>query len=93
MFGDLSLPKTTYLKHWVARAACLIALPFSVYVASFALHFAILQNSGPGDAQMSSLFQAGLNFNDFRKNPLCKFGYLCSTVNNNAKKPLCFTNR
>lgn len=73
MFGDLSLPKTTYIKHWVARAACLIALPFSVYVASFALHFAILRNSGPGDAQMSSLFQAGLNGNDFRSNPLCKF--------------------
>ncbi|KAF9323241.1 Protein O-mannosyltransferase 2 [Podila minutissima] len=70
LFGDLSLPKTTYLKHWIARAACLIALPFAVYVASFALHFAILRNSGPGDAQMSSLFQAGLNGNEFRKNPL-----------------------
>ncbi|KAF9541642.1 Protein O-mannosyltransferase 2 [Mortierella hygrophila] len=70
LFGDLSIPKTTYIKHWVARAACLIALPFSVYVASFALHFAILRNSGPGDAQMSSLFQAGLNGNDFRSNPL-----------------------
>ncbi|CAO3570638.1 unnamed protein product [Mortierella alpina] len=70
LFGDLTLPKTTYIKHWVARAACLIALPFSVYVASFAIHFAILRNSGPGDAQMSSLFQAGLNGNDFRNNPL-----------------------
>jgi len=54
----------------VARAACLIALPFAVYVASFALHFAILRNSGPGDAQMSSLFQAGLYGNDFKNNPL-----------------------
>ncbi|KAF8961463.1 Protein O-mannosyltransferase 2 [Entomortierella lignicola] len=70
LFGDLSLPKTTYIKHWVARAACLIALPFSVYVASFALHFAILRNSGSGDAQMSSLFQAGLNGNQFSSNPL-----------------------
>ncbi|KAG0053551.1 Protein O-mannosyltransferase 2 [Gryganskiella cystojenkinii] len=70
LFGDLSLPKTVYLKHWVARAACLIALPFAVYVASFALHFAILRNSGSGDAQMSSLFQAGLNGNDFKDNPL-----------------------
>ncbi|KAF9581280.1 Protein O-mannosyltransferase 2 [Lunasporangiospora selenospora] len=70
LFGDLSIPKSTYVKHWVARAACLIALPFAVYVSSFALHFAILQNSGPGDAQMSSLFQAGLNGNDFYTNPL-----------------------
>ncbi|KAG0202701.1 Protein O-mannosyltransferase 2 [Mortierella sp. GBA30] len=70
LFGDLSLPKTTYVKHWIARAACLIALPFAVYVASFAIHFAILRNSGPGDAQMSSLFQAGLNGNEFRNNPL-----------------------
>ncbi|KAG0312777.1 Protein O-mannosyltransferase 2 [Dissophora globulifera] len=70
LFGDLSMPKTTYLKHWIARAACLIALPFSVYVASFAIHFAILQNSGSGDAQMSSLFQAGLRGNQFMSNPL-----------------------
>ncbi|KAF9090549.1 Protein O-mannosyltransferase 2 [Mortierella sp. AM989] len=70
LFGDLNMPKTTYIKHWVARAACLIALPFSVYVATFALHFAILRNSGSGDAQMSSLFQAGLNGNQFSSNPL-----------------------
>ncbi|KAG0362241.1 Protein O-mannosyltransferase 2 [Gamsiella multidivaricata] len=70
LFGDLNMPKPTYIKHWVARAACLIALPFSVYVASFALHFAILRNSGTGDAQMSSLFQAGLRGNQFTSNPL-----------------------
>ncbi|KAF9195111.1 Protein O-mannosyltransferase 2 [Haplosporangium sp. Z 11] len=82
LFGDLSLPKTTYIKHWIARAACLIALPFSIYVASFAIHFAILRNSGPGDAQMSSLFQAGLNGNDFRNNPLeVAFGSMVSIKN------------
>lgn len=37
---------------------------------SFSIHFSILTNSGPGDAQMSSLFQAGLNGNDFSENPL-----------------------
>lgn len=37
---------------------------------SFVLHFAILVNSGPGDAQMSSLFQAGLYGNNFDDNPL-----------------------
>ena len=41
-----------------------------VYMASFKLHFMILNHSGPGDAQMSSLFQAHLVGNDFHKNPL-----------------------
>jgi len=37
---------------------------------SFAIHFTILTHSGPGDAQMSSLFQAGLIGNNFAENPL-----------------------
>lgn len=34
------------------------------------MHFLILRNSGPGDSQMSSLFQANLYGNDFAQNPL-----------------------
>jgi dolichyl-phosphate-mannose--protein O-mannosyl transferase len=37
---------------------------------SFKLHFMILNRSGPGDAQMSSLFQAHLRGNDFAQSPL-----------------------
>lgn len=59
-----------YLKHWIARGLCLILLPLIVYMISFKLHFLILNQSGPGDAQMSSLFQANLEGNDFAKNPL-----------------------
>ncbi|PKK76569.1 PMT-domain-containing protein [Rhizophagus irregularis] len=69
-FGDLSIPKSIYLKHWIARIICLIILPILIYMLSFSIHFSILTNSGPGDAQMSSLFQAGLNGNDFSENPL-----------------------
>jgi dolichyl-phosphate-mannose-protein mannosyltransferase len=60
----------TYLKHWIARGVCLILIPFCVYALSFKLHFMILNRSGPGDAQMSSLFQAHLKGNNFAESPL-----------------------
>jgi dolichyl-phosphate-mannose--protein O-mannosyl transferase len=57
-------------KHWVARVVCLIVLPFLVFMATFKIHFIILNETGPGDAQMSSLFQANLQGSEFQKNPL-----------------------
>lgn len=45
----------------------LIIIPALVYMFSFYLHFLILENSGPGDAQMSSLFQANLRGTDVGK--------------------------
>ncbi|RXK40898.1 dolichyl-phosphate-mannose-protein mannosyltransferase [Tremella mesenterica] len=69
-FGDLSMPLSTYIRHWVARIGCLMVLPFVVYAACFKIHFLILNRSGPGDAQMSSLFQAHLKGIDFSESPL-----------------------
>jgi dolichyl-phosphate-mannose-protein mannosyltransferase len=69
-FGDLKMSWRDQARHWGARIACLIVLPILVYMASFKIHFMILNQSGPGDAQMSSLFQANLEGNDFARNPL-----------------------
>ncbi len=49
-----------FLKHLRERATYLIALPFTLYLAMFYIHFLILCNSGPGDAFMSTEFQTGL---------------------------------
>jgi len=55
------------VQHLVARVIGLIVIPILVYMLSFYLHFLILENSGPGDAQMSSLFQANLKGTDVGK--------------------------
>ena len=58
------------IKHFLARALCLIVLPVSIYVGCFYLHFTILNESGPGDANMSSLFQARLQGSKLLSNPV-----------------------
>ncbi|KAF5347361.1 hypothetical protein D9756_009876 [Leucocoprinus leucothites] len=69
-FGDTRLTVHEQAKHWGARVLCLIIVPILVFMASFKLHFMVLNHSGPGDTQMSSLFQANLIGNDFAQNPL-----------------------
>lgn len=59
-FGNLKMPKTELASHLAVRVVGLIIIPLLVYMFSFYLHFTILNTSGPGDAQMSSLFQANL---------------------------------
>ncbi|KAJ7074018.1 glycosyltransferase family 39 protein [Mycena amicta] len=68
-FGDLKMPVHTQIKHWVARVLCLIVIPILVFMASFKIHFLVLNESGPGDSQMSSLFQANLQGSEFAKYP------------------------
>lgn len=69
-FGDLKMPVRTYLRHWCARILALIVVPLAIYMLSFKLHFAILYKTGPGDAQMSSLFQSNLQGSELSEYPL-----------------------
>lgn len=57
LLGDLRVSPRLWLKHFLARALCLIAIPITFYMSMFVIHFAILQNSGDGDGFMSSAFQ------------------------------------
>jgi len=50
-----------YVKHFLARAFCLIGVPIAFYMLMFAIHFVCLVNPGEGDGFMSSEFQATLN--------------------------------
>ena len=51
------------VKHFLARAACLIALPVVLYMAIFAVHLRVLYLTGPGDGFFSSAFQTHLQGN------------------------------
>ncbi|TEA38099.1 hypothetical protein DBR06_SOUSAS5810037 [Sousa chinensis] len=64
LFGDLSLSMVTVGKHLTARILCLIVLPLALYTATYAVHFMVLNKSGPGDGFFSSAFQARLSGNN-----------------------------
>jgi len=55
-----------WLKHFFARAFCLIMIPLTFYCAMFAIHFLCLVNPGDGDGFMSSEFQSTLNSKGMR---------------------------
>lgn len=57
LLGDLRVHPRLFVKHFMARALCLIAIPILFYMSMFAIHFLILSNSGDGDGFMSSEFQ------------------------------------
>jgi len=74
-FGDLDMPFFTFASHLGSRVVALIVVPFIVYALSFKAHFVILENSGPGDAQMSSLFQANLKGTEVGKDSPLEIAY------------------
>ncbi|KAJ2158913.1 Protein O-mannosyltransferase 2 [Coemansia sp. RSA 552] len=73
LYDMLGLPEmrvAEYAMHWASRAAALIAVPLAIYMLCFGAHFAVLSRSGPGDADMDSLFQAGLEGSGLKHQPL-----------------------
>ncbi|KZT63995.1 glycosyltransferase family 39 protein [Daedalea quercina L-15889] len=61
LLGDLRVTPRLFMRHFIARAVCLILIPILFYMSMFWIHFIILQNPGDGDGFMSSEFQHTLN--------------------------------
>ncbi|KAI4900392.1 hypothetical protein NFI96_017768, partial [Prochilodus magdalenae] len=60
LLGDLQLSLVDFMKHLIARIFGLIMVPLFLYTTIFAVHFVILNRSGPGDGFFSSAFQSRL---------------------------------
>ncbi|KAL1927163.1 hypothetical protein VTP01DRAFT_5126 [Rhizomucor pusillus] len=60
IWGDTHVPLPVFLRHFGARALCLIVLPITVYMIMFGIHFHSLPNSGEGNGFMSPQFQQTL---------------------------------
>lgn len=57
LLGDLRVSPRLWMRHFMARALCLIVIPILFYMSMFQIHFMILGSSGDGDGFMSSEFQ------------------------------------
>ncbi|XP_040581656.1 protein O-mannosyl-transferase 2 [Lepeophtheirus salmonis] len=60
VLGDLEKPFSYTVKHFLARALCLIVLPVCLYISFFFVHLNVLYKSGNGDGHFSSSFQSAL---------------------------------
>ncbi|CAG8440042.1 13063_t:CDS:10 [Ambispora leptoticha] len=70
LLGDLQISLELWIKHFLARALCLILIPIVIYMLMFAIHFAILKNSGDGDGFMSSEFQQTIGGHGIEDTPI-----------------------
>ena len=65
--GDVSKCYVNFVKHLLARVACLILLPFTTYLLIFGIHTSVLRYAGPGDGYYSSLFQSTIDGNPLER--------------------------
>lgn len=61
IWANVRIPMHEFLRHFMARAVCLIILPVAIYMLMFEIHFISLPNSGEGDGFMSPEFQQTLS--------------------------------
>uniref|UniRef100_A0A8C5FP09 Protein O-mannosyl-transferase 2 n=1 Tax=Gadus morhua TaxID=8049 RepID=A0A8C5FP09_GADMO len=80
LLGDLQLSLVDVAKHLLARVTGLILLPLLLYVTVFAVHFAVLNKSGPGDGFFSSAFQSRLIGNNLHNASMPKYLAYGSTI-------------
>uniref|UniRef100_A0A3P9K8N8 Protein O-mannosyl-transferase 2 n=1 Tax=Oryzias latipes TaxID=8090 RepID=A0A3P9K8N8_ORYLA len=80
LLGDLNLSLVDLLKHFLARVAGLILLPLFLYVTIFAVHFVVLNKSGPGDGFFSSAFQSRLIGNNLHNVSMPEYLAYGSTI-------------
>ncbi|XP_041929273.1 protein O-mannosyl-transferase 2 [Alosa sapidissima] len=80
LLGDLTLSLVDFGKHLLARVFGLILLPLFLYITIFAVHFVILNKSGPGDGFFSSSFQSRLVGNNLHNASMPEYLAFGSTV-------------
>ncbi|XP_019742811.1 protein O-mannosyl-transferase 2 [Hippocampus comes] len=80
LLGDLDLSLVDVAKHLLARVVALILLPVFLYVTIFAVHFVVLNKSGPGDGFFSSAFQSRLIGNNLHNASMPEYLAYGSTV-------------
>ncbi|XP_034015477.1 protein O-mannosyl-transferase 2 [Thalassophryne amazonica] len=80
LIGDLRLSLVDITKHLLARVFGLILLPLFLYFTIFAVHFVVLNKSGPGDGFFSSAFQSRLIGNKLHNASMPEYLAYGSTV-------------
>ncbi|XP_058847842.1 protein O-mannosyl-transferase 2-like isoform X2 [Acipenser ruthenus] len=80
LLGDINLSLVLFGKHLLARVFCLILLPASLYISFFAIHFLVLNKSGPGDGFFSSAFQSRLIGNNLHNASMPEYLAYGSTI-------------
>ncbi|XP_034077787.1 protein O-mannosyl-transferase 2 [Gymnodraco acuticeps] len=80
ILGDLSLSLVEIAKHFLARVVGLILFPLFLYVTIFAIHFVVLNKSGPGDGFFSSAFQSRLIGNNLHNASMPEYLAFGSTI-------------
>ncbi|XP_057714566.1 protein O-mannosyl-transferase 2 [Corythoichthys intestinalis] len=80
LLGDLDLSLMDVAKHLLARVFGLILVPLFLYVTIFAVHFVVLNKSGPGDGFFSSAFQSRLIGNNLHNASMPEYLAYGSTV-------------